>query len=131
MWLLRDFFGPFCGGNPGPAEMEDCKSLVTRLGARKMAAEKYSVRHFVSVQQALEGGELDNAYRVPGTENPADGLTWVRCDMAPLLRLLESDHSNPGSLRPLGGVAWKEGAHHGKVVYVWRRTLEMDELVGL
>ena len=41
-----------------------------------------------------------NVYWVPGTEDPADGLAKVRCDMAPLMWLLESGHFTPGTLRP-------------------------------
>ena len=72
-----------------------------------MVAEKYLVRHFLSIQQALEEGELENAYWLPGTENPADGLTKVRSDMV-LLRLLESGGFRQGRLRPLKGAAWME-----------------------
>ena len=81
-----------------------------------MLAEKYWVRHFLSIQQALGEGELDNAYSAPGTEKPADGLTKVRSDTVPLLRLLRPGHFNPGSLRPLEGVARKESAGHGEQV---------------
>ena len=70
--------------------------------AKKMIAEKYLVRHFLSIPQPKEGCELDNANWLPAAGNPANGLTQVRSDMAPLLRLLESGH-----LRPLNGVAWK------------------------
>ena len=64
---------------------------------------------FVSpIQQALGKDELENAYWSPGTENPTDGLTEVRNDMAPLSRLLESGCCNPGFLRPLKGVVWEE-----------------------
>ena len=63
---------------------------------------------FFSIQQALEAGDLENAYWLPGTENPADGLTKVRSDMAAQLRPLESGCFSPGSLRPLEEVAPKE-----------------------
>ena len=73
-----------------------------------MVAEKYLVRLLLSTQQASEEGDLENAYLLPGTDNPADGLTKVRSDMAPLLRLPESGCLSPGSFRLLEGVAWKE-----------------------
>ena len=70
--------------------LEDCESLFTRIKTKKMIPEKYLERHFLSIQQALGAGDLENAYWLPGTENPADGLTKVRSDVVPLLRLLES-----------------------------------------
>ena len=66
-----------------------------------MITEKFPVRHFLSIQQAPEKKELDNVYRIPGKENPADGLTKLRIEVLPLLRLLESGTYNPGILRPL------------------------------
>ena len=92
--------------------LEDCESLFTYLKTKKLTAEKYLVRRFLSIQQALGGGDLENAYWLPGAENPADGLTRVRSYMVPLLQLLESGALYPGHLRTLKGVAWKEeGAH--------------------
>ena len=43
-----------------------------------MVAGNYLARHFTSIQQALEQGEWDNAYRPPGPENLADGLTKIK-----------------------------------------------------
>ena len=77
-----------------------------------MIAEKYLVRHFLSIHHALEG-ELDNVYWAPSTENPAGGLTKVRSDMALLLRLSELSHPNAGLLQPLKGVAWKKQGGRG------------------
>ena len=51
---------------------------------------------------------MENAYWLPGTENPADGLTRVRIDIVSLLRLPESGCFNPGRLRLIKGVAWGE-----------------------
>ena len=79
-----------------------------------MIAEKSLARKFRSIQQASEEGELTNADWAPGAENLADGPGKVRSDAAPSLRLSESGQFNPGSLRPLEGVAWKERADHGK-----------------
>ena len=89
--------------------LEYCESLFPNLKTKKMIAGKYSLRHFLSAQQALEAGGLDNSYWLPGTGNRGGGLTRLHSDMPPLLRLLESGHFNPGSLPPLKGVAWKGG----------------------
>ena len=111
-WIMRRFrvayFGPFGGLDPGMMRLGDCESLASHSKTETMVAEKYRGRRFLSIQQALEEGELDNVYWAPGAENPADGLTKVRGDMAPLLRRLESGHLNDGSLRALKGAAWKE-----------------------
>ena len=106
--LLKDCYGPFGGINPGAVGLEGCESLSSHLKTKKMITEKYSVRHFLSIQRALEEGDLEKAYWLPGTENPAGGLTRVRSDMVPLLRLLGSGGFRPDQLRTLRGVAWKE-----------------------
>ena len=64
--------------------------MFTHLRNRKMVAEKYLVRHILSIQQFIEEGDLDNVYWIPGTENPADGLTKIRSEMGPILALLET-----------------------------------------
>ena len=89
--------------------LEDCESLFTQLEPKKMADEKYLVRSFSRIKQALGQGELDGIYWLLGTEHPADGPTKVRSDMGPLLRILESGRFNPGTLRLLKGVSWKGG----------------------
>ena len=68
-----------------------------------MIAENYLVRHFLRIQQALGGGDLGHAHRPPGAGNPADRLTKVRMDAAPLLRLLKSGGFRSGQLRPNEG----------------------------
>ena len=77
------------------AGLADCESLCSLLKTKKMAAGRYLARHFLSLRLVLEARELDDAYWVPGAENPADELTKVRSDMAPLLRLSESGRFNP------------------------------------
>ena len=67
--------------------------------------EEFRVRHSVAVQQALGMQELGIIYWIPGLGNPADGLTKTKQDTAPLLRPSESGVYNPGTLRPLRGVA--------------------------
>ena len=68
---------------------------VTPLKTKRVVAEKYLVRQFHGAQQTLGNGQLGNASRIPGAENPADGLTKVKSDMAPLLPLLQSETCRP------------------------------------
>ena len=84
--LLREFSGPFADAPPGTACLEDCESLFTHLRNEETAAEKYLVSHFPGIQRALGSNELENVYWLPGTENPARGLTKAKSDMVPLLR---------------------------------------------
>ena len=107
MLLSKDCHGLFEDMTPGVAGLEDCGGLFTHLQTKKMIAEKYPVRHFLRIQQALKEGDLENVCSLPGTENPAGSLTKERGDMVPL-RLLESGAFCPGHLRPLRGLAWKE-----------------------
>ena len=106
--LLKDFFGPFARLNQGLVVLGDCKIPFPQLETRKAIADKFLARRFLIAQQALEVGEQDNGYWLPGTGNPADGLTKVRSDLAPLLRLLDSGGFPPGHLRPLKGLFWRE-----------------------
>ena len=55
--------------------------------SKKNIAEANLVRHFLGAQRPLEGEDLDNAYSLPGLENPAGDQTGVKLDMIPLLRL--------------------------------------------
>ena len=112
MLFLQGFYGPSVGMNPGAARRKDCVSLFSYLKRKTMVAEKYPVRHFLGIQQALGDGELENAYWLPGPENPVDGLTKVRSNVNPLMRLPESGRFNPGRLRPPTGVAWREWGVH-------------------
>ena len=107
MLVLKDSFGPSVGLGPGMVGLEASESLSARQHTKKMVAEKYSARHFLGIQGAPVESESDNAPWLPETGIPADGLTKVRGDVVPLLKLLESGASNPGSWRPLEGVAWK------------------------
>ena len=63
----------------------------------------------MAIQQSIELEELNNVYWLPGAENPADGLTKVKSDMVPLLRLMESGTYAPGVLSPLKGLPSYEG----------------------
>ena len=108
MALIREFYTPFVGLSPGMVGLEDCESLFSHLRTKRMITEKYLVRHFLGIQQSLDHGELDNIFWLPGTENPADGMTKVKSDMPPMLRLLEHGEFHPGLLRPLKGVSSSE-----------------------
>ena len=88
--LLEDFYGPLKGANPGVVGLVERGSPFAHLKTKRAAAEEHLERHFLGIQQALEERDLENAYWLPGTENPADGLTEVRGDVVPLLELLES-----------------------------------------
>ena len=88
--------------------LEDCESLFSHLRTKRMITEKYLVRHFLSIQQSLDDKELDNVYWLPGTENPADGMTKLKSEMQPMLHLLEFGEFYPGFLRPLLGVSSSE-----------------------
>ena len=99
MALLREFYAPFSRMSPGLVGTEDCESLFTHSENKKMVTGKYLVRHFLGIQQFIVEGDLDNAYWLPGTENPADG---------PFLALLETGRFQPGLLRPLKGLASRE-----------------------
>ena len=106
--LLREYYAPFSRMSPGIVGMEDCESHFTPLKNRKMITGKYLVRDFLSTKQFIEEGELDNAYWLPGTENPADGLTKIKSEMGPILALLETGRFPPGLLRPRKGPASRE-----------------------
>ena len=59
---------------------------------------------------------MGNIYWLPRTKNPADGLTKVRSEMAPLSPQLESGKFCPGPLRPLKGIRRKQGVVGNLVV---------------
>ena len=107
MSMLRGFYGHFAGSNPGLIGLEDCESPFAHLKS-KTITEKFLVRHFLPIQQALEAKELNNVSWIPGKGNPADGLAKLRSEILPLLRLLESGAYNPGMLRPLKGISLNE-----------------------
>ena len=53
---------------------------------------------------------MRNIYWLPGSENPADGVTKMKSEMSPMLNLLEFGEFHPGFLRPLLGVSSSEPA---------------------
>ena len=80
------FHGPFGGLNPGTVGSEDCEGLFPHLETKGMIAEKYLARHFLSIQQALEESEWDNAFRAPGADNTAErfGASFAAFGVWPL-----------------------------------------------
>ena len=83
MALIRDFFEPYVGLSLGVIGSGECENSSYFSNAKRAIAELYLARHFLSVQQATEQGELRNKYGLPVTGNPSDGLTEVRSDEAP------------------------------------------------
>ena len=61
-----------------------------------LPAPRFGGRPVASIQLASEAGDLEDAYWLPGAEKPADGLTTVRSDVAPISRLLESGRFRSG-----------------------------------
>ena len=108
MSMLREFYGNFADLYLGTVGLEDCESLFAHLKNKKAGAGKFSVRHFLAIQQAIELEKSGNVYWIPCLDNPSNGLTKMKSDPVPLLRLLESGPYNPGTLRPLRGVAFCE-----------------------
>ena len=109
MSVLREYYGQFTDVYPGMAGLEDRESLPAHNKRGKLLAENFLARHFLAIQQAIEIQELDNVYWIPGRENPAAGLTKLRSEMLPLLRLMESGSYYPWYLRllegrPFGGI---------------------------
>ena len=117
--LLQEFYGPSGDMNPGLVGLEDCESLSAQLKTKRMVTEKYLVCHFLRIQQALEEGDLENIYWLPGTENPAAGLTEVRCGMAPSSSIIGIGRIFSGAPSPsdghrlegLGGRIRRSGIH--------------------
>ena len=109
MSMPREFYGHFTDLYSGMAGMEDCESLFTHLKKNKLVAGKFLVRRFLAIQQAIELQESDNVYWIPGKENPAGGLTKLRSEILPLLRLIERgpiilDVCDLPKRRPFGSV---------------------------
>ena len=90
---------------PCVAGLEVCEKLLAQFETTRTLTEEFPVRHFLRIRRTLDGGGPGNGNRSPGPEYPAGGLTKVKSDTAPLLRLLQSESPRPGARRPLRGVA--------------------------
>ena len=92
MWghmdMIREFYTASGREKVGSYRLIDCESLLSRLRAGRLGTEKFLARHFRIILGAMEGGDLGNVAWIPGTENPADGLTKATSDRGPLLQLL-------------------------------------------
>ena len=99
MALIRAFYGPFEVISTGMIGFGGSESLFAYLKTEESVAAKYLARHFLGIWQSLERDELGNVYWLPGTENPAGGLTGVRGDLVPPIHLPGSGNFSPGVLR--------------------------------
>ena len=69
-------------------------------------AEKFLTRYLRITMDALGTGDLGNVAWVPGTENPADGLTKVKSEIGPFLNPLETGAYRPGASERLRGASF-------------------------
>ena len=108
MSMFPEFYGHCLNLYPGMVGLEDCESLFTDIKKKQVVAETFLVRHFLAIQRTIEMDELYNAYWIPGFGSPPGGLTKLKSDLVPPLRLIESGSYSPGTLRPSNGVAFRE-----------------------
>ena len=101
--MLREFYAHFVALSPGMVANEDCESLPTHLKNERAITEEFLFPRLLAVPQALETQDLETQDLDLG--NPGGGLTKTKGCAAPPLRLLESGTYNPGTLRPIKGVA--------------------------
>ena len=101
--MIRDFDGPLGHAKIRAYGLIDCESLLPHLRTGRLGAEKFLTRHFRSIMDAVESGDLGNVAWIPGTENPADGLTKISSELGPLLYLLKTGMYRPRALEQLRG----------------------------
>ena len=106
--LRPGFFGPFEHLSPGMIGFEACKSLLTHIRGGETVAGERPVRHFLTIQQALDNDESDNGLCSPGVEKPAGGPTRAKSDVAPYLRMLRSSPFCSGAPHLSRGVPFQE-----------------------
>ena len=108
MEMIREFYGPL-GHQQLPAYgLIDCESLLSHLRTGRLGTEKFLTRHFRSILDAVESGDLGNVAWIPGTENPADGLAKISSELGSLLDLLQTGRYRPRTLDQLRGVPFLE-----------------------
>ena len=66
----------------------DCGSVLSHLQKNRLITEKYLVRHFISLQELLNAGEISNVFWSPELVNPSDGLTKSSTANIPLINSL-------------------------------------------
>ena len=102
MWglmdVIREFYTALGHKQLASYTLIDCESLLSHLRTGRRGTEKFLTRHFRSILDALEGGDLGNIAWIPGADNPADGLTKATSEHGPLLQPLESGIYRPGRL---------------------------------
>ena len=111
MARLGEFYVSFADASPAMVGMEVCESLLARPDVARTGLEKFFALRFSRIQQALEQGDSDNAFRPTGPGSPADGLAEVKGNPAPLLGP-SSGILFPGASRVIGG--------HGLLWEFWR-----------
>ena len=104
MEMIKDFYGPLGHAKIRAYGIIDCESLLSHLRTGRLGTGKFLTRHFRSIMDALDGGDLGNVAWIPGTENPADGLTKISCELGPLVDLLKTGKYRPRTLDQLRGV---------------------------
>ena len=92
----------------GLSGLIDCESLLPHLRTGRSGTEKFLTRHFGSILDALEGGDLGDVAWIPGTEDPADGLTRATIDCCPLYRPLETGIYRPDRMGQLRGASFRK-----------------------
>ena len=108
MEMIKDFYAPLGHAEIRSYGLIDCESLLSHLRTGRLGTEKFLTRHFRSIMDALENGALGNIAWIPGTENPADGLTKISSELGPLLDLLKSGKYRPRTLEQLRGLSFVE-----------------------
>ena len=102
MWgrveMIKDFYAPLGHAKIRAYGVIGCESLLPHLRTGRLGTEKFLTRHFRSIMDALDSGDLGNVAWIPGTENPADGLTKISSELGPLLGLLKTGKYGPRAL---------------------------------
>lgn len=108
MEMIKDFYAPLGHAEIRSYGLIDCESLLSHLRTGRLGTEKFLTRHFRSIMDALGSGALGNIAWIPGTENPADGLTKISSELGPLLDLLKTGKYRPRTLEQLRGLSFVE-----------------------
>ena len=106
MEMIREVYTTLGHEKLGSYCLIDCESLLSYLRRGRLGTEKFLTRQFRSILDAAEGGDFGNVARIPGNENPADGLTKATSDRGPLSHLLQTGIHRLGRLEQLRGVSF-------------------------
>ena len=80
-----------------PYGLIDCDSLLSHLRTGRLGTGKILTRHFRSILGAMEGGDLGDVERIPGNENPADGLTKAKSDLGAAISFSGNGYLSTGA----------------------------------